>query len=171
MRLFSVGHSNLALPALVALLREHGIEHVSDVRAFPRSRRYPHFDQASLAVALPDAGIAYLWLGRELGGHRTNLLSTSPHNALDENWRPYADHMGTAEFRTGIARLRDATGVFLCAERDWQHCHRRHIADYLVAIEGIEVLHLPDRRPHVADSRARIVAGGLVYDRGQADLF
>lgn len=174
-RVYTVGHSNVDLGAFVALLEAHGIKALVDVRAFPRSRRWPHFSGDRLAAAWAD----YHWLGKELGGYRKSAHADSPHTALEGMWRAYADHMETAEFRAGIVRLlalaRERPTAILCAERGWHDCHRRHIADHLVAIEGVETLHILDASPpstHHVDPRARLDGTRLVYDRGrQRELF
>lgn len=170
MRVHTVGHSNTGLADFVALLEAHRIEALVDVRAFPRSRRWPHFSGDRLAAAWAD----YHWLGAELGGYRKSAREDSPHTALDGMWRAYADHMEGEEFRAGIARLlaiaRERTTAIMCAERLWNDCHRRHIADHLVAIEGAGVLHItgpspPD--PHRVDPRARVSGTRLIYDLGE----
>lgn len=174
-RVYTVGHSNVDLEAFVALLEAHGIKALVDVRAFPRSRRWPHFSGDRIAAAWAD----YHWLGKELGGYRKGAREDSPHTALEGMWRAYADHMEGAEFSEGIARLlalaRERPTAIMCAERGWHDCHRRHIADHLVALEGVETLHIvgpsaPD--PHHLDPRARLDGTRLVYDRGrQGELF
>jgi uncharacterized protein (DUF488 family) len=175
MRVYTVGHSNVHLASFVALLQAHGIAALVDVRAFPTSRRWPHFSRDRLAAAWPD----YHWLGEPLGGYRKSVREDSPHTALEGGWRAYADHMETAAFREGIARLLALAGerptAILCAEKQWTRCHRRHIADHLVAIERGEVLHITDAgppAPHRLDPRARVEDGRLVYSLArQADLF
>ncbi|MFI5401394.1 MAG: DUF488 family protein, partial [Planctomycetota bacterium] len=157
MRIYTVGHSNVDLKAFLALLEAHAVRTLVDVRAFPVSRRYPHFSGDRLAAAWD----GYRWLGKELGGYRESAREDSPHTALEGMWRAYADHMEGAEFREGIARLlafaTERPTAILCAERGWHECHRRHIADHLVAIERVETLHItgpgaPD--PHPVDPRA-----------------
>lgn len=175
MRIWTVGHSNLGIAAFTELLEAHGIGALVDVRAFPASRRYPHFSGDRLRAAWED----YHWLGKELGGYRKGAREDSPHTALEGMWRAYADHMEGPEFRAGIARLLELAGArptaMMCAERDWHDCHRRHVADHLLAIEGVEVLHIADSgppSPHRLDSRARIDGNRLVYDVGrQRQLF
>ena len=160
------------------LLRAHGIRAVCDVRAFPKSSRWPYFDREALQPALEDAGIEYVWLGGPLGGYRKSKRSDSPHTALD-SFRSYADHMESDEFREGIEQLlalsRRAPTAYLCAEKDWRHCHRRMISDYLVELEGAAVAHVlasDTCEDHALDPRARAQDGRLVYDRGsQAELF
>lgn len=145
--IYTVGHSNRSLGEFLALLSKHGIEGVADVRAFPTSRKYPHFSRERLEKALAKAEIVYLWLGQELGGYRRRGLGDSSPN---KGWqaggfRNYADHMLTPEFQRGIARLlslaRERKTAIMCAERFWWRCHRRLISDFLVA-QGQRVIHL-----------------------------
>ena len=170
MTLFTVGHSNRTVPELIDLLDTHGIGCVCDVRAYPSSRRLPQFNQGVLAAAVEDAGLRYVWLGKELGGYRKSERADSPHTALDEDWRAYADHMESDLFRAGVQRLLDLAGeravAYLCAERDWQGCHRRYISDWLVAIANAGVTHLDPTRTHAVSPRARVDGERLVYDLG-----
>ena len=111
-----------------------------DVRAYPLSRRHPHFSGEPIQAALAAAGIAYDWQGKALGGYRKV---------------PYVEHMKSAQFRSAGARLAARSGrlCIMCAETDPDHCHRRHIADWL-ARRGHRVVHLlaPDRsREHALD--------------------
>jgi len=129
-RLFTVGHSNRSVDDLQSLLAELDIRSVADVRRYPRSRRHPQFDRDELAGFLLRHGIAYHWLGRELGG----LVEGS-----------YETYMQTAPFARGLRRLEEmaesAATALLCAERDPDECHRRHLADLLLD-RGWEVVHL-----------------------------
>jgi uncharacterized protein (DUF488 family) len=176
---WTVGHSNVALAGFLGLLRAHRVAVVADVRAFPVSRRWPHFSRERLEPALREEGIAYAWLGRELGGYRKEERADSPHTALQGMWRAYADHMEGPEFRAGIARLlalaRERPAAVLCAEREWERCHRRHIADHLVALAGVETLHITGEgppAPHRVDPRARVSGDRLLYDLArQRELF
>lgn len=179
MRLYTVGHSSLEAGAFLGLLRAHGVDALCDVRAWPSSRRWPHFDRDELSTALAAGDIEYRWLGRELGGYRKEGRPDSPHTALTGPWRNYADHMESGLFLQGVATLlglaRDRRVACMCAEKDWRQCHRRHIADHLVALEDVAVLHIvgPEApQPHRLDARARIVDQRLVYDVGsQKRLF
>ena len=168
--IYTIGHGNRPLEELIALLRKAAIGCLVDVRAFPGSRRHPHFGRTELERSLPEAGIAYAWEGEALGGRR-RPRPDSPHQALrNASFRAYADHMGTHTFAAGIERLldrasRERIGV-MCAERlPWQ-CHRYMIADYLVA-RGVPVLHVIDTAPpreHRLRSEARVQDGRLIYD-------
>jgi uncharacterized protein (DUF488 family) len=148
-RLFTIGHSTHALDAFVTLLREHGIEVLVDVRAYPGSRRYPHFGGEALAAELPERGIEYRHL-RALGGRRS-ARPDSPNGGWDNDaFRAYADHALTPEFGTAFQELRalaaDRAVAVMCAEGLWWRCHRRLIADRL-AVAGWTVCHIgPDGR-------------------------
>ena len=167
---YTAGHGNRPIGELIALLQEAGVQTLVDVRAFPASRRHPHFARAALEESLPAAGIRYAWEGAALGGRR-KPAQDSPHVALRHPaFRAYADHMTTGLFREGVARLidtgREAPAAIMCAERlPWQ-CHRFLISDYLVA-QGIEVVHLVNpgkRQTHRLNAVARVRGGQLVYD-------
>ena len=103
--IYTIGHSTRTLDELVAALRGHGITTLVDIRAFPMSRRLPHFNRESLEQELPKAGIAYVWM-KELGGRRKKMRDDSPNTALrDDSFRNYADYMMTEEFAAAIERL------------------------------------------------------------------
>jgi len=168
--LYSVGHSNRTIEELIALLGQAGIETLVDVRAQPRSMRHPQFNEDLLRAACERAGIVYHWAGRQLGGLRA-AHAGSPHTALAEEVRGFADHMGTEPFKKAAAQLLQmavrAPTAMLCAERDPAHCHRALIADYLL-LQGARVLHLMapgDVREHLLSAQARRESAELVYDR------
>ena len=96
--IYTIGHSTRILEDLIAALGAHGIQTLVDIRAFPMSRRLPHFNRESLAQALPAAGIEYAWEKR-LGGRRKKIMSVSPNMALrSDSFRNYADYMLTRIF-------------------------------------------------------------------------
>jgi uncharacterized protein (DUF488 family) len=142
--IFTVGHSSHTLARLAALLGEHGVTQVADVRRWPRSLRHPHFDDDALAVELAPYGIAYAHLA-ELGGHRDPIAGSGNDGWELPAFNGYADHLASDEFARGLARL-DAlvaarpTAV-MCAEGDWRRCHRQLLADVLVA-RGDAVWHI-----------------------------
>lgn len=170
--IYTIGHGNRDIGEFTALLREAGIECLVDVRAYPASRRHPHFARAALEQSLAGAGIRYVWEGTALGGRR-KPVKDSPHTALrNEGFRAYADHMMTDEFRQGLGRLielgRGARTAILCAERLPWGCHRKLIADRLVA-GAAAVMHLgiaADARPHRLSPEARVEDGVVIYDAG-----
>lgn len=175
MRIRSVGHGARTLADFLALLREHEIRTLADIRAFPASRRHPHFGRDALAAALSTAGIAYEHLPG-LGGRRREG-GTSPHRAIRvAGFRAYADHMQSSEFATAYARLREvaaaAPTAYMCAETLWWQCHRRLLSDRLV-VDGWEVVHIlaPGKtEEHRLWEIARVEDGRLAYDVGTLPL-
>ncbi|MBO3755072.1 MAG: DUF488 domain-containing protein [Candidatus Brockarchaeota archaeon] len=169
-QLLTVGHSTRSMEEFIELLRENYIQILVDVRRYPVSRRYPHFNQENLAEILPKHAVRYEWLGEELGGFRRPAQEDSPNKA----WRPggfrnYADYMMTVQFKEGVQKLLNLIeegGVSLmCAERRYWRCHRRIISDYLT-VKGHVVIHIVDKgrlEPHKLTSFARIVNGELRY--------
>jgi uncharacterized protein (DUF488 family) len=145
--IFTIGHSTRTLPEFVALLRQVDVTLVVDVRSFPRSRTTPQFNGDTLGGALAEMGIGYRHL-RALGGRRHRRKGAPP--SLNTYWRVlafrnYADYAETEEFRVGLRELRelahDHRCAIMCAEAVWWRCHRRIIADYLLAA-GMHVEHI-----------------------------
>jgi len=135
-RAFTIGHSTHELDAFCALLEGHGVRRVADVRRFPGSRRNPQFGREALAGGLAARGIGYAHL-EALGGRRA-VLRGSPNGGWENAaFQGYADHMGTAAFAAGLAELEAlvdaAPTAVMCAEALWWQCHRRLVADALMA--------------------------------------
>ena len=148
MTIFTIGHSTRTIEAFLAALKKAGADCIVDVRRFPRSRRHPHFNADALAHTLPAAGVAYRPMP-ELGGRRERRKGgASPHTLWrEEPFRNYADYADGAEFRAALATLvelgHEHTVAIMCAEAVWWRCHRRIIADYLLAA-GEAVTHILD---------------------------
>src|SRR5215475_13599736 len=103
--LYTIGHSTRTLDELLKTLQAHSIKTLVDIRAFPASRRLPHFNRESLQKTLPASGIQYVWM-RALGGHRKKILEDSPNVALrNDSFRNYAGYMLTTEFQHAIEEL------------------------------------------------------------------
>ncbi|MBO1075443.1 DUF488 domain-containing protein [Roseomonas marmotae] len=144
---YTVGHSTRSVEELADLLRQAGADLVVDVRTIPRSRTNPQFNADTLPDALATWQIGYRHL-RKLGGLRGHRKDQPPsRNTFWENrsFRNYADYTATPDFREGMAALhelgRDHVCAMMCAEAVWWRCHRRIIADYLLA-GGDEVFHI-----------------------------
>lgn len=141
---YTIGHSTRSLEEFLALLQQHGIRRLVDVRRFPTSRRHPHFVREALAEALRLAGIRYVH-ELDLGGRR-GARRDSPNTAWRaKGFQAYADHMDTPGFQAALERViasaeRRATAV-MCAEITPWRCHRQLLADALVA-RGHRVLHV-----------------------------
>lgn len=171
----TVGHGNRGAAELEGVLTAAGVEALVDVRSYPRSRRFPWFAREALAARLEGIGIGYRWAGRALGGRRRQRPDDrARHPALAGGFAAFATHMEGAAFTSACAglveRARERRTALLCAERDPAACHRALIADYLVLVHGVEVVHWlepDDARPHVPDPAVQRAAdGGLRYARG-----
>lgn len=142
--LFTIGHSNHALDRFLALLAQHEVEALVDIRRFPGSRKHPHFHRDNLAASLQEAGVEYRWL-EALGGRRHKQRDESPNLGLEnKSFRNYADYMLTDEFRDAVKKLlelaRNKRTAILCAEGLFWQCHRRLVSGFSVA-NGVTNLH------------------------------
>jgi uncharacterized protein (DUF488 family) len=142
MRVFTIGHGTRPAEELVATLTAAGVRTLVDVRRFPGSRRNPQFNREALAEFLDGAGIAYLH-AVELGGRLSGEPGEERFGCIREAaFRSYAARMGTERWQEALtAALAEPAPCFMCAETPWWRCHRRFIAELLVA-RGVEVLHL-----------------------------
>ncbi|GGO65747.1 hypothetical protein GCM10010910_23620 [Microbacterium nanhaiense] len=144
---FTIGHSTRPLDDFLALLAASEIDVVVDVRKLPGSRRYPHFDADALSGSLREAGIAYERIPSLTGRRPVSRDVPFETNAWWQNrsFHNYADHALSSEFREGLAGLRAASAerriALMCSEAVWWRCHRRIIADQLLA-HGAEVRHI-----------------------------
>jgi uncharacterized protein (DUF488 family) len=166
---YTIGHSTRDLADFSAVLQAHHIATLVDIRAYPMSRRLPHFNRERLEMWLPEVGVDYVWM-KELGGRRKKTLAESPNIALrSDSFRNYADYMLTSEFAEAAARVvalaEKGRTAIMCAERVYFQCHRMMVSDYLVA-HGHSVLHIDNEKPpreHKLMAEARIVDGKLIY--------
>jgi uncharacterized protein (DUF488 family) len=144
--IYTIGHSTRTFDQFLALLRREDVRHLIDVRRFPSSRRYPHFDAVPLAAALGEAGIAYEH-AVDLGGRRTALAVSHNLGWRNPSFRAYADHTGSQAFLTALDRVIAAADrlptAIMCAEAVPWRCHRTLIADALLA-RGRQVCHILD---------------------------
>lgn len=153
--LYTVGHSNHSFERFLELLRAHGIEVLVDIRSQPYSKYTPYFDSDQLVKTLPNEGIKYLFLGKELGGRPEN---TSFYDA--EGHVVYARMASSPEFLAGVERLDHGARKFrvalLCGEEDPTSCHRRLLVARVMGERGFEVTHIRgDGRLQAEDQLAR----------------
>lgn len=165
---WTVGHSTHSAEVFLDLLISHRIRILVDVRSYPASRRYPHFNRSALAESLRTTGIAYHHLV-ELGGRRKPSSQSRNIAWRNPSFQAYADHMESEDFRKGINILMKLAGekptAIMCAESVWWRCHRSLIADYLKSL-GSEVIHIIDATrtaAHPYTAAARIINGKLSY--------
>jgi len=130
--IYTLGTSTRTPEEFFGILRRYAIGLIADVRRFPSSRRYPHFDRPNLAAQLEEVGVAYRYLGEKLGGYRPG---------------GYEAYTQTAAFREGLEELaslaKSIPTAILCSERFPWKCHRRFIAAHLAA-GGWQVIHIID---------------------------
>lgn len=174
-RIHTIGHSTRTAAEFVSLLLEHHIATLADVRRFPFSRRYPHFNGTELAKELEKEGIGYEHVP-EIGGRRSSHAD-SPNTAWrNDSFRAYADYMATPEFHAGIDRLLalQQPVAIMCAEAVPWRCHRNLISDELTR-RGYEVVHIlgvGSTRVHTLNANAVDTGTHLVYPAGgQTKLF
>jgi uncharacterized protein (DUF488 family) len=145
--IYTIGHSTRSSEELIALLEAAGVDLLVDVRTVPRSRMNPQFNADVLPETLRVAGFGYRHLAA-LGGlrHRAKGAPPSPNGLWrNEAFQAYADYAMTSPFRAGLGDLRglaeDHVCAVMCAEAVWWRCHRRIVADYLLA-GGTTVEHI-----------------------------
>ena len=144
---YTVGHSTRSLEDFVAVLDAAEVNEIIDIRTVPRSRTNPQFNADVILGLLAPHHIGYERIP-ELGGLRSKAKNVSPEvNGFWENrsFHNYADYALSEPFRAGLERLinfgRKMPCVVMCSEAVWWRCHRRIVADYLLA-HGEAVFHL-----------------------------
>lgn len=165
---FTIGHSVHTADVFAGLLTTHGIRHLADVRLIPGSRRHPHFSREALPPLLAPHGISYRHFP-DLGGRRRPRRDSINTAWRVEAFRGYADYMQTVPFQQSVEALLTLAGTGLtavmCAEAVWWQCHRRLLADALVA-RGVPVLHILSAaapKPHELSEFAHLDAGAVTY--------
>lgn len=165
---FTIGHSNRSIEEFVGLLSGAEIDLVADIRTIPRSRANPQFNKDTLPGALAAFDVSYEHMAA-LGGLRGKARSSSRDvNAFwtNESFHNYADYALSAPFHAGLDHLLDEGRkrrcAMMCSEAVWWRCHRRIVADYLIA-RGETVFHI------MGQGRlepARLTAGAVIQPGG-----
>ena len=138
--ILTIGHSRHSWERFTALLDGAGVEAIADIRSTPRSRFSPHFNKDTMREALAARGVAYMFLGKELGGR-----PQSP--ALYTDGVADYEKMATSpEFRLGLDRLIEAAArrsvAAMCSEADPLECHRCLLVGRALAGQGADVRHI-----------------------------
>jgi uncharacterized protein (DUF488 family) len=164
--LYTVGHSDRSIEEFISILQSARIESVIDVRRLPGSRKHPQFDEDALGASLDAVGIRFDRIPELTGRRPVSKDVPFEVNAFWQNrsFHNYADHALTVEFGSGLDELislgKDARTTVMCSEAVWWRCHRRIIADHLIA-RGLPVFHLMAQgREHPAD----LTDGAVVAD-------
>lgn len=165
---YTIGHSTHDLATLIAMLKSFDIRTLVDIRHFPGSRRFPHFNKERLAEELPKAGISYVHL-EGLGGRRRVQKGSKNDRWRNNAFRGYADYMETNEFRDAVTALENIAlsrpTAYMCSEAVWWRCHRALVSDYLKA-KGWVVQHITaagKATEHPYTSPARVVGERVYY--------
>lgn len=164
-RILTIGHSNLDWDRFMTLLRNAGVTAVADVRTSPWSRRTPQFNRETLAANLKSQGLAYVFLGAELGGR------PSGSHLFDAGVADYEAMAREEAFKKGLDRV--ATGAqthvvaLMCAEREPLDCHRCLLVSRRLQGLGLAVAHIHSDgaiEPHEATERRLLVCEGLEHE-------
>jgi uncharacterized protein (DUF488 family) len=172
---YTIGHSTRPWPEFLDLLLTQKVKTLADVRSIPRSHHNPQYEQETLAAALKEAGVSYVWL-KGLGGRRHTRKNSSNMGWRNASFRGYADYMQTAAFAEGLAELeglaRHAPTAIMCAEAVPWRCHRSLIADALTAAgwEVRDIIGPGEPKPHTLNPMARLEGGILTYPPPQEPL-
>ena len=139
--MFTIGHSNHSLDTFLSLLGTHGVDLVTDVRSAPYSRWVPHFNKNALDAALKKAGVAYEYVGEELGGRPVDP------SCYDENGQViYGSVAKTDLFKDALDRVirtaHERHVALMCAEKEPLECHRTLLVARALAEQGIAVEHI-----------------------------
>ena len=138
--LFTIGHSTHSAETFLALLRQHGVEALADVRSSPFSRFNPQFNRKPLEQCLKAEGVRYVFLGKELGAR-----SDDP-SCYDQGRVQYSRLARTSLFQSGIDRVVQGAAKYrvalMCAEKEPLECHRTLLVAKALAARGQSVLHI-----------------------------
>ncbi|MBK6581937.1 MAG: DUF488 domain-containing protein [Gammaproteobacteria bacterium] len=139
-QVLTVGHSTHTIEAFLALLRQHAVTAIADVRSSPYSRFNPQFNRESLEQILKASGIRYVFLGRELGARSDDL------SCYENGQVQYARLARTELFQSGIERVlkgaADLRIALMCAEKDPLDCHRTLLVARALADRGVTIEHV-----------------------------
>ncbi len=165
---YTIGHSNHPIETFIDLLKAYHIQELVDVRSIPKSRHNPQFNLDLLADVLNKNKIGYVHI-KELGGFHRPVADSINTGWEHPSFKGYADYMQTPEFEKGMHKLMELvsqkTVAIMCAEAvPWQ-CHRRLIADALLArnCKVIDILGLDQSKPHIMTAWAHIEGTKVTY--------
>ena len=160
---FTIGHSNHAVDAWLALLLKHGVEVVVDARSSPYSKYVPQFDKELMRHSLEETGIRYLFLGAELGGRPAD-----PAYYDDKGRVLYGRLHDDGHFQGAIARLESGMERFrvalVCGEEDPAHCHRRLLIGRVLCERSHTMLHIRGDGRLESDETVAAEAGKSLID-------
>ena len=167
---YTIGHSTRSIEEFVALLHAAEVTLVVDIRTIPKSRTNPQYNEDVLPGHLAPFKIEYVRI-EELGGLRSKSKEVEPVlNGFwnNQSFHNYADYALTQPFLDGLAQLiqlgRQQRCAVMCSEAVWWRCHRRIVADHLLARDE-SVFHLMGKdkiAPAQLTEGAKIEANAVV---------
>jgi uncharacterized protein (DUF488 family) len=166
--IWTIGHSTHPLHELTGMLQSFGIELLADIRNFPGSKRFPHFNKEALEKAMTEINISYVHF-KKLGGRRKPLSNSRNTAWRVEAFRGYADYMETEDFLSAMSELQavalEKRTAIMCSEAVWWRCHRSLVSDFL-KFNGWQVMHImgigkADEHPYTKP--AKVDGGRLDY--------
>lgn len=164
--ILSIGHSNLTYEAFAARLKSMGVTAVADVRSAPFSRHFPQYNRDALKASLANDGIAYVFLGKELGGRPAEKAF------YRDGVADYEAMARTAPFREGLERLKQGARAYritmMCSERDPMDCHRCLLVGRALKAQGVQVEHILDDASLMSQDEIEV---RLMADRPNIDMF
>ncbi len=141
-QLFSIGHSNVPIERFIALLRQHAIAMVCDVRSAPWSRFAPQFNRGTIDVVLREAGITYMFMGDTLGGKPDDPALRTEDGAYADYQKIAASPAFVRGLEALIAHGCTTPTAFMCSEADYRTCHRHRLLVPALAERGVQVAHI-----------------------------
>jgi uncharacterized protein (DUF488 family) len=163
--IYSVGHSNVPVAHLAALLAAHGVRVLVDVRSSPYAKYADQFNREALQANPELHGVRYLYAGHLLGGRPDNPVFYD-----EEGYVKYDDLAASYTFEEGLFKLLDvarkAPTAIMCSEEDPTECHRRLLIARMLDAEGVTVLHLrgdgrvqTEADLHIAETAGQLALG------------
>jgi uncharacterized protein (DUF488 family) len=166
--LYTIGHSTHTMDSFINLLQIHGITAIVDVRSHPYSRYNPQFNRETLQLSLSTHGIAYVFLGKELGARSENP-------GCYRNGKVQFDLLALEpQFTDGLERVRKGMGKYcialMCAEKDPLECHRTILVGRHLNDQGIKLAHIlaDGKVEYHYDAEKRLL---LMHGLSEEDLF
>lgn len=139
--IYTIGHSNYEIDDFLKIASSYGIDFIVDVRSSPYSKYCPQFNKKIIKNALSNAGIKYLFLGKELGARPNDSSSYYGGRVQFEHLR------NTELFKQGIAKLKDGENkecvlAIMCSEKSPIDCHRTILISRILKEDGVDVMHI-----------------------------
>jgi uncharacterized protein (DUF488 family) len=166
--IYTIGHSTRTLEHFISILQSFNVQVLVDIRSYPGSKRYPHFNKENLEITLPEKNINYIHL-KSLGGRKATKPDSKNTGWRHPAFRGYADYMETNEFKNGIEQLENIAinhiTAYMCSEAVWWRFHRSLVSDYLRLNEWqvFHIMEINKAEEHRYTQPAKIINGKLSY--------